>query len=512
MQSNPMPTDLQALLHTLWRHQALSRSHPSTFRSGDAPLPAPVTSRDAVHELVRWALAQADNPGLAIEALEVAAWLLDDPAVLAATRPWLESSNRRARLAACMTLYLWDAEVQTILDEETHGGRREDLMGLVQPICLTRADPGAVAALAHVAGASQDDNDTESAIRHLARWAPDDALDLVFRIDAEEAMAFALPLRDRPGTLERCLGELGMSEELRSQRVLEGLACRADPACIEGVFAHWDEVCLNSSDAATCADSVPYPAAMALLDGLAADPAGEAELQRLSTHTDPAVAILARSFRLRAAPTQEALDALNAQRAAHENPEHEVFGPLHDFLEDGGLAGWTPTTPLTPAARLPMAPRPAFLGLPPRPADAPPLVEPPAPPPTGWTWSDAPAWTVDAPRSWEELPVVAHLGPLPVYYAAPLIDTGHAELLGDMEQQLTYDPDWGVPEWPEEDFLDAGDEVTRVWVRALRTAATTLASRHHGRDDEWLGFLCHSLSKPVRAIRARVESLEPRAS
>jgi hypothetical protein len=116
----------------------------------------------------------------------------------------------------------------------------------------------------------------------------------------------------------------------------------------------------------------------------------------------------------------------------------------------------------------------------------------------------APTWPTDAPEWWSDLPVIAHLDDLPVYFAAPLVDAGRAELLGDMEQQLTYDVDWGVPEWPREPFLDDAGGVTRAWTRALRRAARTLAARHQGREDEWLGFLCHSLARPAEAVRARV--------
>jgi hypothetical protein len=504
MESKTTPDDLATLLHTLWCHQAPSQTGSSAFQAGAEPLPAPLCTRDAVGELVRWALAQADEPDLAAEALQVAAWLLDDPAVTAAARPWLLSPHRDERLAACITLFEKDPDVASILQEDARGDRPGDLMELVQPFCLRRADPGAIAALLEVAGESQHDPDTQAAVGHLARWASDAQLERLSGVDATEAMASLLPLRDHPGTVAASLAELGMWEEYRSLRVLEGLAERADPGCIEGVLSRWDEVCLTSSKAQDYRYNVPYEAAGPLLDGLAATPGGEAELRRLSTHADASVVTLARTFLLRAAPEETALAALLAMRTGDEDPDDARYAPLQEFLDEGGVEAWVPAAPLTPAPRIPVAPRPAFLELPPRAAGARALVEPPPPPNTGWTWVPAPTWPTDAPEWWSDLPVIAHLDDLPVYFAAPLVDAGRAELLGDMEQQLTYDVDWGVPEWPREPFLDDAGGVTRAWTRALRRAARTLAARHQGREDEWLGFLCHSLARPAEAVRARV--------
>jgi hypothetical protein len=191
------------------------------------------------------------------------------------------------------------------------------------------------------------------------------------------------------------------------------------------------------------------------------------------------------------------------RRERHGDPNDVVFAPLQQLLETGGLEAWEPPAPVDPEPRVPSPPVPLFAGLPPRKEGAPSLVTPPVPPRSGWHWLPPSPEANETIRGWRDLPVVATLGPLEVRWAGPLVDAGRAGLLATYEQQVTYDSDLGQPRWPDCDFQNDDGAVHPRWARALLAGARELARRHSGGDEEWLAWLCFTLSEPCRALKER---------
>lgn len=122
-----------------------------------------------------------------------------------------------------------------------------------------------------------------------------------------------------------------------------------------------------------------------------------------------------------------------------------------------------------------------------------------------WRWTTRIRCPRRLGQDWSALPVVATLGGRKVRWAGPLVDANRALLLSDKSEQTAFDPDWGVACWPTASFAQPDGGVSPAWAEALLQAAETLSVRHRTPAEEWLSWLCFSLSGPHRVLKQRWE-------
>lgn len=495
-----MATDreLEALLSEVWRTQAPVPT--GTGFVSDA-LPPAVGSREDLLELIRWGLAQSEEETLLERALALAGWFIEVPEVRAAVVPLLDHRWDAVALQAAITLSA-DAEAEPRIRGALYN-ESNARYNLLFAWCEARTDPPALACLVEIADESEG-RAVEACVDHLICWASLETLDVLWSTDPREAVAERLALRAEPETLALVFDWNTQCDEWMNLKLLGGLLERGDPASLEPLLRHWDDFFVHYSSAEGHASNEEWSTLIELADGLAATQEGQATLERASS--DPEVGLLARCLRLRLVPDPQELAELERLRAAHQDPDHCLFAPLQELLDQGGLEGWGPAEPLSPGERIPAPAEPVFLALGSRSPQDPPLVVPPAPPKTGWVWREAVVWPEDAGESLCALPVVATLGELEVRYAGAMVDANQAEVLADFEQQRTYEE---ALDWPEEAFLEEDGSVRPIWARALHRHAHALADRHMGDPEDWLAWLCFYYSGPSASVRERAEAARP---
>jgi hypothetical protein len=283
----------------------------------------------------------------------LAGWFPDEPSLVEPTKallcltgygePWVE---------AAINLLGRDEEAKERVWEEVPGDDPGDLADYLERFCLARVDPAALEALYHIIFEG-DYREEDRTMDHILRWGSLELLTDSASLRYREAAASRIPLRGEPEVLDLCWSILEEQEPYTTEKLLSGLARRADPASLEPLLRRWPLVLSESCYASDYYCNVEWEGVTYLVDGLVATPDGRAELERLSTDDDQDLALLARCFLLRREPSAAALQDLLVRRERHGDPNDVVFAPLQQLLETGGLEAWEPPAPVDPEPRVP---------------------------------------------------------------------------------------------------------------------------------------------------------------
>ena len=116
-------------------------------------------------------------------------------------------------------------------------------------------------------------------------------------------------------------------------------------------------------------------------------------------------------------------------------------------------------------------------------------------------------------EAWERLPVVRKIAGFKIRYLGPLIDLGYDGWLEEVSTAADGYFGWDrlLPEGP---MLDSRGRIRADWSRAFKSAVGKLVweAQLDGQlegpiwgPDDWATWLCHTLHKPKKLIRAKAE-------